>query len=142
MRQVKPIRDAYRNENPFCQWPRCRSIASELHEIARGAARGAALDQPAALLHLCNKHHTHAHNKPSVARDLAVKQMSGDGHYDLAKVNSLRGKVITQEEVDEAAESLSTICPRCRGNGYTGARPDDYGQQVRCESCRGTGERT
>lgn len=108
-------------------------------------ARGKSLDQPAALLHLCAQHHTHVHNKPSVARDLAVKQISGDGHYDLDKVNQLRGKVISQEEVDEAAEEFEaefgTICSRCRGNGYVGARPDDYGLQIRCEACKGTGER-
>ena len=62
--------------------------------------RGKALDQPAALLHLCHKHHTLVHNRPSVVRDLAVKQAANDGTYDLAKVNELRGRVIEQSEVD------------------------------------------
>jgi hypothetical protein len=78
----------------------CNKPGEVLHEIARGAARGKALDQPAALLHLCNYHHTLVHNRPSVSRDLAVKQGANDGTYDLAKVNELRGRVIEQSEVD------------------------------------------
>ena len=100
LREVKPVRDAFREENPWCQWPGCNARAEVLHEIARGAARGKALDQPAALLHICHQHHTHAHNKPSVVRDLKVKQIANDGTYDLAKVNELRGRVIEQSEVD------------------------------------------
>ena len=71
-----------------------------MHEISRGAARGKALDQPAALLHLCHKHHTLVHNRPSVARDLRIKLIANDGTYDLRKVNELRGRVIEQSEVD------------------------------------------
>ena len=94
------MRDLFRHENPICQWPYCIARAEVLHEIARGAVRGKALDQPAALLHLCHKHHTLVHNRPSVARDLAVKQQANDGTYDLDKVNELRGRRVEQWEVE------------------------------------------
>ena len=94
------MRNLFRTENPVCQWPLCNKPGEVLHEIARGAVRGKALDQLAALLHLCHRHHELAHNRPSVVRDLRIKQAANDGTYDLQKVNELRGRVIEQSEVD------------------------------------------
>lgn len=100
-------RDQFRRDHPYCQWPGCDRLGYEVHEIARGPARQAAMLNPAAMLHLCTFHHGLAHYVPSFVRDLAVKLLAGDGTYDRVAVNLIRGR---------APESISEIEVRLVAN--------------------------
>ena len=100
-RAVQPLRDAYRAEFPKCQVPWCRAAATELHELARGAGRKAALGVRAAWLHLCAFDHRQMDVLP-VAGQLALKKLSDPKGYSRRRVNELRGRqpdAITAREV-------------------------------------------
>lgn len=106
---ASPAREAYRHEHYLCQFPRCRMLADDLHEIARGPARVKSLGVHAALLALCRRHHEWLHRKPRVVYGLAVKWLAHDGTYDRIAVARLRGRAddsITQEEVEAAAKEI------------------------------------
>jgi hypothetical protein len=96
------MRDEYRESHPDCAW--CgEAVASQLHEIARGPARDAALSVPAAWLHLCETCHPLMDRLP-VAAQLAIKRISDPTHYDRRAVNRLRGRdenAITDADVTE-----------------------------------------
>lgn len=100
-RQVKPLRDQYRWEFPKCQVPWCKAAATELHEISRGAARGASLGERASWLHLCSFDHKQMDITP-IACQLAIKAIADPDGYDRETVNALRGRMpnaITSDEV-------------------------------------------
>lgn len=144
-RQVKASRDEYKAQFPMCQVPNCGLKAQELHEVVRRSTTKQSLAEPGTWLHLDRDHHRAMGDYYlwSIVRQMALLSIVNP-YFDRRRVNELRGRdpeAVTQDELDEALESLSTICPTCRGNGFVGARPDDYGLQVRCSTCRGTGER-
>ena len=92
-------RDDYRYAFPSCQW--CGSQATEVHEIARGPARQAALLERAAWLSLCRDCHNIMGSMP-VAAQLAIKRIADPMGYDRVAVNRLRGRsdnAITDGEV-------------------------------------------
>lgn len=85
---------------PWCQW--CQEMATQLHEISRGAAREASLGVRAALLNLCAACHR-IMDWLEVAGQLAIKKLSDPDGYDREVVNVLRGRArnaITESEVD------------------------------------------
>lgn len=99
-RETKPARDAYRAENPWCQWC-CNADATELHEIARGPSRDKSLSERAAWLHLCRQCHQVIALIP-VDGQLAIKRISDPDGYDRVTVNRLRGRedeAINDDEV-------------------------------------------
>ena len=57
MREVKPVRDALRDEVGHCEICGCSRGTLDVHEICRGVHRAAALDKPFALLLVCRKCH-------------------------------------------------------------------------------------
>lgn len=110
-RKVQPIRDAYRWEFPQCQVPWCKADATELHEISRGAGRGASLGIRAALLHLCRFDHGQMDVLP-VAGQLALKAIGDPDGYCRVTVNRLRNRAddsITAEEVAWWIDKLKEV---------------------------------
>jgi len=106
-----PAREAYRHEHYLCQFPRCRRLADDLHELARGPARASSLGIAASLLALCRRHHEWLHRHPQVVYGLAVKWLAQDGTYDRVAVARLRGRKddsITQREVEAVAELIQS----------------------------------
>lgn len=98
--EVNPLRDEYRSMFPQCQW--CQAMATDLHEISRGPARGSSLAIRAALLHLCRECHKCMDWLPVVAQ-LAIKRLADPQGYDRRRVNVLRGRAensVTEQEVD------------------------------------------
>lgn len=102
-------RDLYRWEFPMCQWYGCDQPAAELHEIARGPARRAALAARAAWLNLCRNCHQQYGLSHLVVLQLAVKKLADPEGYDRQAVNVLRGRqpeAITEAEVDSVLTKL------------------------------------
>ena len=86
----------------------------ETHEMASGPGRAKALTEPAAWLRLCgdfaNGCHSLLQGGPVVI-GLALKRIADPEHYDLEKVNELRGRVpgaVTQAEVDAMVAYLES----------------------------------
>lgn len=107
--EVDPVRESYRSDFPRCQW--CQNMATDLHEISRGAAREASLGVRAALLHLCRECHDCMEWVPVVVQ-LAVKRIADPIGYDRRRVNKLRGRAensITEDEVDRWVTRLSIL---------------------------------
>ncbi len=78
----------------------------ETHEIARGPARAAAMDCPAAWVRTCNVCHTYELDdlkRWPIARQLALKKKHDPEHYNRVAVNVLRHRdpeAITEAEVE------------------------------------------
>jgi len=86
MREVKPIRDALRNEVGCCEICGCSRGTLDVHEIARGVHRAAALDKPFALLIVCRSCHDEKLSQPAEwteARQLAVLAKSRPKQFSL-----------------------------------------------------------
>ncbi len=99
-------RDDWKLLNDQCMI--CGRQGSGCHEIACGAARTHALDEPGAWLMLCSACHVgrfgvHNYEVWPIARQLAIKKMADPKRYNLKAVNMLRGRdahtAITEEEV-------------------------------------------
>ncbi len=74
------------------------------HEIPRGPAKAAAMDEPAAWLRVCGVCHDALgdYGQWPPARQIALKKMRDNEHYDRVKVNVLRRRhpdAITESEV-------------------------------------------
>jgi len=86
----------------------------EVHEIAGGPGRKAAMKDPAAWLYLCRTCHrgfagVHDYEIWPIARQLALKKKRDPEHYDRVKVNQLRGRAdeaITEAEVDAYLDTV------------------------------------
>lgn len=101
--QAKPIRDALLKRVARCEKcghdprkARRGAIAWRLdvHEIARGPARDAALDQPSCLLVLCRPCHDEIHEHPHAwleERQLALLATSRPEDVDLKTYNEVKG---------------------------------------------------
>lgn len=106
LREATPLREAYQREFPKCQWPGCAKLGQQVHEIARGIYRAAALIERCCWLHLCQEHHREIHNGGvSIERQLRWKLLADKHGYDLQKFCRIRGRsqwAITQKEVDDS----------------------------------------
>jgi hypothetical protein len=105
----RDLRDEYRAEFPRCQW--CGERATDLHEIARGASRNAALSERCCWLHLCRACHEIVGGLPVVAQ-LAIKWLADPIGYDRRKVNEIRGRApeaISEGDVDEWVRRLTRL---------------------------------
>lgn len=85
--------------------------ASTVHEIARGSGiRDAALSERCAWLcacWLCNSGCLNDYGRWSLVEQLALKLLTDAEHFDLERINVLRGRepgAITREEVDGVLE--------------------------------------
>lgn len=104
LREVESVRQEYREWSMICQYPRCVQSHCDVHEIARGPARQEALGERCALLYLCREHHREMDNylEWPIARQAALKLIVDPDHYDLEKLNTLRGRAsdaISHDEV-------------------------------------------
>ena len=110
LRKVAGPREAFRQAHHYtCMACGC-SGAGDVHEIARGPHRHAAMSEPACWLLLCRSCHEDmgAPDYP-IARQLALKQIRDAGNYDRRRVNVLRGRqpeAITEEEVNQWVEDF------------------------------------
>ena len=117
-RAVASVRAEFREAFPFCMWPGCGLRATDLHELARGPARGKALSERAAWLHLCAAHHAECgdYSIGGLPTQLAVKRNADPFDYSRVAVNRLRGRQddeITEAEVDAAwVELLARLAAR------------------------------
>lgn len=111
MRRVSPLRKAYLEEYTHCMV--CGvAPANQVHEMARGSHREAALETPCAWLATCwSCNHlllTDASRYP-IARQLAIKFLRDPGRFDLGEFNALRGRApgaITWEDVEIWLEEM------------------------------------
>jgi hypothetical protein len=84
-REAAPVRDALRSLGR-CEWCSTDRHKLDVHEVANGASRGAALDQLYALLLLCRRCHDDLHRLPkdaAVCIGLALIRNSRPEHYSL-----------------------------------------------------------
>lgn len=79
--ETSDFRADFRERMQLCEW--CGKPGTEIHEIANGASRSAALDQLYAILLLCASCHKELHAMPKAAA-LAVLQISRPFEYSLA----------------------------------------------------------
>lgn len=80
----------------------CGRDGTDVHEIARGSHRAAAVAHPAAWLKLCRLCHRDAVAAMPVARQLAYKMVHDPEHYNRLAVNNLRRRApnaISEQEV-------------------------------------------
>lgn len=85
MREVKPIRDALREEVGHCEICQSSRGILDVHEIARGVHRQVALGKPFALLLLCRKCHDDVGSAAEwpESRQLAVLAKSRPNQFSL-----------------------------------------------------------
>ena len=95
---------------PFCAYPGCGRKAVCIHEIAFGAgARRRAYVERCTWLPACGWHNRSGcgfHNlaEMPIARQCALKYVLDREHYDLVRINDLRGRApqaISEAEVQE-----------------------------------------
>ena len=122
-READKVRKLYSREFPFCQVPGCKRVAIGIHEISRGPARNASLDNLAAFLRLCFDHHLEIGNYAiwPIARQLALKKSVDQANYDRVAVNLLRcensPEAITEAEVDLYLPDFE-VTNGIQGNGF------------------------
>lgn len=85
----------------ICQMP----VFGDVHEIARGPFRQAALEEPAAWLYVCRTCHEGKLAAMPIADQLAIKLIHDPLHYDRVTVSILRGRAaeaVSAADVEEA----------------------------------------
>ncbi len=102
-------------------WDRCMACGKrsawpgyEIHEIACGPARQAAMKESAAWLFLCSGCHRgdtgmEDYSVWPIARQLCLKRKYDNPNYDREAVNRLRGRApnaISEEDVDKYADTV------------------------------------
>lgn len=102
-RKAKPIRESYKAEWVMCQVC-CQRVAVDLHEIARGIHRAAAISEPCTFLCLCRGCHDKLGDMREwpICRQLAAKLLADPAKFDLARFNEIRGRAegaITMSDV-------------------------------------------
>ena len=72
-------------------------MATDVHEIASGAARQAAVSERCAWLAVCRvcHHNLHDYTAWPLEKTLALKLLKDPNWFDLAKINELRGRAPT-----------------------------------------------
>ena len=92
-RKAKPIREEYKAEWVMCQVC-CQRVAVDLHEIARGVHRAAAISEPCTFLTLCRLCHNDLGDLREwpICRQLAAKLLADPTKFDLARFNEIRGR--------------------------------------------------
>lgn len=104
-RKAKGGRDAFREQFHVCQCC-CRATGTDIHEIARGAARSAAIHRRESWLLVCRQCHDDLDDASQwpVERQLAAKLLADPDYFDPPVVNRLRGRA-------EDAITLADIVP-------------------------------
>ena len=102
MTQATITRADWSAERPDC-WL-CGKPANQTHEIARGASKQAAMEEPAAWVRTCQRCHDDlgGYGKWPIDRQLALKRLMDPKHYSRTTVNRLRYRereAITHQEV-------------------------------------------
>lgn len=106
MRKWGPIRAAFVMETNFC-WVCGRTWNLCVHEMARGSHREKALTERLTWLVACgqcNSGPLHDHREWPLARQLALKYMHDQEHFDLVGFNRLRDRepdAITFDQVEK-----------------------------------------
>lgn len=95
--EVQELDRLYRLSHPRCEAFNCAYVSVEIHHMARGIYRNAALSEPCAWLCLCAYCHADVHNKGvPLLTQLKWKRLSSDRHkdgtWDLERFNELRGR--------------------------------------------------
>ena len=106
---ARQARNEYRNKHcQLCHWLK----ATDCHEIARGPARKAALECRSTWLALCRPCHEKLgdYSEWPVERQLALKLVVDPEHFDLVKVNRIRGRA-------DGAITLADIVPHLKVRG-------------------------
>ncbi len=81
----------------------------EVHEIARGPARQAALKEPAAWVSTCARCHRGVLDSMPAVMQLAYKKLNDPENYDRVKVIKLKwwdDEAVSEAEVDAAIETI------------------------------------
>lgn len=96
----------------------------EIHHIVRGVSRKKALYEKCVLIRTCQRCHFGYLDSMSIARQLALKWLNEEWHYDRQLVNRLRGRAddaVSESEVlaevhllESAAEGTGHPYPRWR----------------------------
>lgn len=101
-REVKDFRQALKEEIGHCEICKQPRTLLDCHEIARGPARVRALDARYAILVLCRDCHNEVGLSPAtwtVARQLSVLKKSLPEDFDVAAINELLTRRISEEDV-------------------------------------------
>ncbi len=122
MREVGPERKAYIQEIGYCEpcWVIDRRFVNTdlvVHEIAKGPARKAALSERAAQLVACTKCNCgrlEDYNECPLTLQLAVKLLDDTEHFDLEKVNELRGRAPTAITFRDVLAHFKFMPPQIR----------------------------
>ncbi len=86
--------------------------ATDVHEIARGASRKAALTEPAAWIASCRHCHANLLDCMTIARQLAHKMIRDPENYDRVAVNVLRHRAPDAVSERDVAVEVSKIFRR------------------------------
>jgi hypothetical protein len=106
-RQHRGARQDYLVENERCMI--CRtSWATQVHEIARGQSRAEAFGEPACWLGVCGECHAELDDYGvwPIVRQLAAKLVRDPENFDIAVVNTVRGRAPNSITLVDVAEYL------------------------------------
>ena len=109
MRVVERERDLFRSVMQSCMI--CGVRAVDVHEIAQGAAREAALAERCAWLLLCRRCHADVHDQSEwpIARQLALKLLRDCDFLDIDRVCELRGRAVGAITLGEVVAHLEMV---------------------------------
>lgn len=135
-RAMQAERAAFLQQFPRCAYPGCRQAAVCIHEIAFGRGiRQRAYVERCTWLPSCRGHNRsgcgfHDMCEMPIARQCALKQRLDGAHYDLVRINQLRGRAdraITEQEVQAFLGLLKgspvTAAAGRRIGAYSAAHP-------------------
>lgn len=105
-------RDEFRHHFTKC-WI-CGQAATDVHEIARGPSRQAALKEPAAYFRCCRECHQGELDSMPIAKQLGYKLLHDATRYNRAKVNELRHRAKDAISEADVAIEIAAIFERFR----------------------------
>ena len=106
-RETAAPRHGYKAEFHMCQC--CsKALATDLHEIARGADREESLKHAATWLALCGTCHEAMDDYAQwpITRQLALKLVSDPGRFDLPLINRIRGRALDAITLSDVVKHL------------------------------------
>ena len=95
-REIRKERNEFKAEFYICM--RCQTaLATDCHEIARGSYRHIAKMERVAWLCLCPECHEHMgdYSEWPLSRQLALKLLRDPQHFNLKRINEIRGRADT-----------------------------------------------
>jgi len=109
MRKVEKERDLFREVMEHCFL--CGVRATEIHEVAQGPAREAALAERCAWLLLCRRCHADVHDQSEwpISRQLALKLLRDCDFLDIDRVCELRGRAVGAITLGEVVAHLEMV---------------------------------